>query len=458
MGRIDHVASARLLNERFILMLSLAVIIALYGGIGRDLFFNRLSGARGEDAIGAILVYLRAGSAALGIVLCVYFAGSLKPIESISILFVPYLLLAVYSLSWSDDAKNTLRTALLGLLFYAAISAIANRITLEKMAAAMLRLLALTLIASVVVAVLIPSIGTHTNADIAQSVHAGRWRGIFVHKNGLGANAAYGAILFWYYGDLLSRSRLLVWVARISALLCLVFSGSATSIVVAAALAAYATMLAFKKVHPLVWLICICGFAVLYYLFAQAGWSNLIFDLIGRDETLTGRTLIWDLAYVSMGQSPFLGYGFGSFGGVEFGAKVAATYTDNVLGPESSYYNIILELGVIGLALFIIPLLECFRRAFTYGKDYRFGDRRAIECFALIVFGAMVAGISETPPWLFTSYGGPINFAALFSLASVRTQVSYASTSYRLRPGRVLTAQMAARWSRSLKSPADDGV
>jgi O-antigen ligase len=88
------------------------------------------------------------------------------------------------------------------------------------------------------------------------------------------------------------------------------------------------------------------------------GGSNVatFSSLLGRDETLTGRTEVWSAVMHAMNERPLLGYGFGSF------------WTDarrdlyEIPTAHSGYLDILLELGEVGLGFYIVWLLSCVRQ------------------------------------------------------------------------------------------------
>jgi len=95
------------------------------------------------------------------------------------------------------------------------------------------------------------------------------------------------------------------------------------------------------------------------------GGSNVaaFTSVLGRDETLTGRTEVWALVIPARDRQPMLGYGFGSF------------WTDyrrqlyDIPTAHNGYLDILLELGEVGLILYVCWLLSWMRqlhRALTW--------------------------------------------------------------------------------------------
>jgi len=88
--------------------------------------------------------------------------------------------------------------------------------------------------------------------------------------------------------------------------------------------------------------------------------------LIGKDPSLTHRTLIWRAVRIAIGKRPILGYGYGGFwNGFEGeSANVILSIGVNITHAHDGYLNIWLQLGVLGLGLFISILVLAFKDAF----------------------------------------------------------------------------------------------
>ena len=91
--------------------------------------------------------------------------------------------LAWFSVVWSPDAFLTLRRgfALLGTVFLGL--SLATTFDFRQALAILIRSLALAMALSLVWVVLFPKYGVHQATDFVEPIHAGKWRGIFAHKN-----------------------------------------------------------------------------------------------------------------------------------------------------------------------------------------------------------------------------------------------------------------------------------
>ncbi len=109
------------------------------------------------------------------------------------------------------------------------------------------------------------------------------------------------------------------------------------------------------------------------------GGSNLagVTSGFGRDETLTGRTETWSQLVPVVGSQPLLGSGFGSFW------TTARRDFYEMSNGHNGYLDILLDLGVVGLALFTCWLLNCARTLrVALTKDYALGS--LAMCFLLM--------------------------------------------------------------------------
>jgi exopolysaccharide production protein ExoQ len=93
-----------------------------------------------------------------------------------------------------------------------------------------------------------------------------------------------------------------------------------------------------------------------------------IFQILGRDATLTGRTDLWARLLPVIASRPVLGYGYSAFWAglkpevlsVWIGAGRLVPIADN------GYIDLCLSLGAVGLCLFLYVFIGALRRAMEY--------------------------------------------------------------------------------------------
>jgi O-antigen ligase len=264
------------------------------------------------------------------------------------------VLLAVLSTAWSVDPATTLRrsfalfgTTLFGLYLAARYDV---RGLLELLATA----LGIAALLSVVFAIALPAYGLDTG------VYSSNWRGVYAQKNNLGEIMVVGTIAFLLVWRTAERRR---WVALGGAGLCtalVLLSGSKTALGVLFLLLALAGLFRALRwsytvaIPVLIGIIFLAGAGALWFLANAEG----ILTSLGKDATLTGRTPMWAAIVDMIARKPWLGYGYSAFWG---GADSAAAPVFRVIGwvtphAHNGYLDILLQLGVLGLLVFLAGL------------------------------------------------------------------------------------------------------
>lgn len=264
--------------------------------------------------------------------------------------------LAIASVLWSAAPAVTARRAiaLVGTTMVGALVAV--RFGLEGT----LRLTAQALLAAAVLSVLfvvaIPHLG------IATGVHEGAWQGVFVQKNRLGRMMALASLAFF----LLGRADARAWGWRIAlalALLLLYKSQSASAVVISVITAAAYVLLRILRID---YRLLAAASIVLGLITIGAGyWVSQNFEAVasavGRDATLTGRTLLWLVLIAEISNRPWLGYGYGAFWSARSGS-VWQMLTWKPGHAHNGYLDALLDLGVIGLGVAMLGLASVFLR------------------------------------------------------------------------------------------------
>jgi exopolysaccharide production protein ExoQ len=119
--------------------------------------------------------------------------------------------------------------------------------------------------------------------------------------------------------------------------------------------------------------------------------ANLI-EMLGRNPTLTDRTVIWE-DVLAMQERPLLGYGFESFWLGERMAQLGQKWWWQPTQAHNGYIETYLNLGYVGLALLIATLLSAYRRITRdLQKDLPFARLRLALLCAIVVFNGTEAG------------------------------------------------------------------
>ena len=267
---------------------------------------------------------------------------------------VGLLLVACGSALWAETPDLVFRRSisLLGTSLFGVV--LAARLTIReqlRLARGVLRLAASACLALLIIA---PSYA------MAADFGTGSVRGVFPHKNLFGAAMALGILVEWYVTEDRAFRRFVKVVALGLYAGLLVLSHSVTSIVTVAG--TLVIMWLFERFHrryriplPAI-LLFLAGLVVCIALF---GIDTSVFtEMMGRSKDLTGRTDLWRSVGAMILARPLLGYGFSGFWG---GASVESYAVEGYVGwsptySHNGYLEILLNLGVVGTALFLIFL------------------------------------------------------------------------------------------------------
>jgi exopolysaccharide production protein ExoQ len=209
-------------------------------------------------------------------------------------------------------------------------------------------------LASIIFAVVFPQYGITQEGELG-----GTWRGVFAHKEQLGAVMVVAVFTEVY----ILSSGCTRWLRRLACVLLfislIVLSDSKTALLLALLyLIGAGIYLVWRHDRLLGWnflaIAVIVMTAVAIILLTD---PEFLFGIIGKDVTLTGRTGLWRVVFELISQKPILGWGYHA---VWQQGDPVSVRTNEMVGGWSvpSAHNgglgIALELGWVGLALLVL--------------------------------------------------------------------------------------------------------
>ena len=276
------------------------------------------------------------------------------------------VLVAVVSTVWSQYPLFTLRRSAVMLATTAFGIYFGSRFTIPQQ----LRLLgwacALIVFTSFFMAIFFPQYGVNHLSS------PGAWQGVFLRKNSLARAIVLSMLVFYFARP--PTGWWVRWVGIAGALCLLVLSRSATSIVVFAVMVATLPMyrLVRSKLTVAIPFLTVVGVAavasaVLCHMFLPS-----LLEVLQRDTTLTGRTEVWHAILRSIAKRPWLGYGFNAFWTAEGeSARVAQQVNWGVQGGHNGFLDVTLDLGILGLSIFLAGYVVMCRRALRLVRKTR---------------------------------------------------------------------------------------
>jgi exopolysaccharide production protein ExoQ len=222
--------------------------------------------------------------------------------------------------------------------------------------------------------------------------------GIYGHKTALGYSAILSSFALTSY---LAFDRREVWgiLYAVGVSPIVFMSGSSTALAGYGTLVVLWTLLLLRRAPPIAArrILFALGLSLVALTLALLIKFTAIYtaflNLFGKSTTLTGRTVLWDMAITSWQQTPFLGTGFGAFWHstqqlLEV-AFVHAYVDDRVDGFHNAFLESAVALGMVGfvllMAMVLIPAIRLMRNVFvTFSLD-------AIIWLSLLVAYILVA-------------------------------------------------------------------
>jgi len=277
-------------------------------------------------------------------------------------LLIFFLLFSLVSLLWTVYLPATLYELM--LLFFSTIagSYLAIRYRLSGSVKLMTGIAAFCVLASLYL-VFFTDYGVMQN-----KLFVGSWHGLFWHRNHTGSLMAFFNMIFLVRllmdGELSVKGRRACGALYLLTALHVFGSRSATGILIyiflnMASITLYIWTKWREKLTPKHYysfvLIVAAGFTVFI--------TNLgfFFGLLGRTANMTGRTPLWeDLFFNFYLKKPFLGYGYGALWMQESFRVLMQTrhgWFYPVYFADNGFFDILLNLGIVGLVLFMIMLL-----------------------------------------------------------------------------------------------------
>lgn len=275
-------------------------------------------------------------------------------------LLVGLLGLAAISALWSIDAAATLRRAAwlsLSMLFSLYL---AWRYSWREFVQVLAGAVAVLVVGSLALGVLSPGIARMADA------HPGAWSGLWTHKNTLGGIMALGAPICLAAARLAPRRRALWASAALGAVALVLLSSSKTALIAVLLALGVIGAGALVRRGP----VQAIGVAAATAMVAILGVGlttlapDLVVAVLGRDLTLTGRTDIWQASASAIAAKPWLGYGYYAFWLPEDGPAywVREAVAWQVMSAHSSWLELALGLGRIGVVLFALQLAATLKR------------------------------------------------------------------------------------------------
>ncbi|WP_310488212.1 O-antigen ligase family protein [Chamaesiphon sp. VAR_69_metabat_338] len=283
------------------------------------------------------------------------------------------LAVSLLSILWSVvPAVSIVRNiALLGSSLFGLY--LASRYSLREQLQLLAWAFGIAIALSLIFAIALPKYGIMT------STHAGKWRGMFTHKNVLGKSMILSSLIFALTALNERRHQILLWSGLGLSVLLLVMSSSSSSLINFLIIAAIFWLvkivrLPYPMMIPMMFALAIV--AIVTNLWLLDNMAKLL-SSFGKDASLTGRVDLWPAVLDKIGQRPWLGYGFSGFWGRDWDSECAYVWRVTGWTPPNSHNGLLdlwLDLGLLGLGVFSIGLVLSSIRGLVWVRKCRTAD------------------------------------------------------------------------------------
>ena len=300
----------------------------------------------------------------------------------------------VLSVAWNGQPLLTAAyPCLLAILTFFYFNYLLDRFSVNALTRMMLWSMGILLTISILVALAVPSLGIDHGIDDPNNT--GAWQGIFSQKNQLGMGTVLAIAMALGIRPMGQLDRFWRVAVIATALICAVGSRSREAWATIMLQVATVTILwVLRKFRPRSQPPVLIGAALTASILAALAYANLdsLLALIGRSRTASGRTYIWQGAFLLIHRRPWLGYGVYGVWHTPVAWDIIARAGWNVPSSHNNYIEILLYYGIIGLAIYMLLLLSFF----LYGFRALLGNRLAdIVPLVYIVVGVLVLSMAS---------------------------------------------------------------
>ncbi len=206
-------------------------------------------------------------------------------------------------------------------------------------------------------------------SGIESGMHSGAWRGPLMHKNPFSRLMALSAIALLLTALNTRRFRYVVWGVFAAAIAMVILAQSTTALLVLATVLALIPCYRALRWNdsiavPFVIMTILAGSSLMTWFASE--WTNILLGL-GKDPTLSGRRYIWEAVLEKMWDRPWLGYGYRAFWQSGGGGDYVSRAVDyNLSQAHNGFLDLGVEIGLIGLAFFILSFLVSYVRSLKW--------------------------------------------------------------------------------------------
>jgi exopolysaccharide production protein ExoQ len=314
---------------------------------------------------------------------------------------VVLLLFIFLSTTWSIHPDITIRRSVNYFSTILTAFYLVERFSFNQIMKVFSTAIAVSAIGSILFVLVFPAEAIHAASAQFENV-AGAWRGVFAHKNALGHTMALGTLIELFI-LITGRGPLFSHTLMLCVCLALVFlSRSGTAIILSSFYLAGASLLALLLHLRRYFILGLVSIIVFATLMATTYWlePETVWEMLGRDATLTGRTELWAIVVGLIGERPLLGWGYSA---LWLPQEPIASAVSEYLGwtvphAHNALLEVTLELGLVGLAVLLVFIsISLWRsvRCIMSGQSSELGFLSLVFYLSMIISGTTEATLAQ---------------------------------------------------------------
>jgi O-antigen ligase len=292
---------------------------------------------------------------------------------------------ALVSALWTQSLSKTIPFAVFGLLLTCFGVYLADRFEPDRLIELFLFVGWTAALISIVAVIVYPAAG------IWKVDASGAWRGLYYHKNHLGMLTTFMLFPAFFAKPKTQLERVGLIAYFLLSLVLVAFSQSRTAwLLFVICLVAIGFVKLYPRLPSRERMLLTIGIAVLTFVTAAVAVTSYreIAISLGKDPTLTGRTVIWSAVWKAVGRHPVIGYGYKAFWlpTTQSDALNVQMAVGNVRlnNSENGILEMWLELGVIGVSLLVLTVAQACRNGLrALNKS---NSPQAVGWFVMILF------------------------------------------------------------------------
>jgi exopolysaccharide production protein ExoQ len=312
--------------------------------------------ARGEESLlpGETDIVSTMAQSLILLVLLIYFTRHWRvPFQNLRALsfYIVIMAICLASVLWSQFPSITARrwatlaTCLLFGLFCSETVGMEGSIRLYSRATAIL------MVMSILAYFGWPQVGH----EVAES-YTEAMRGVYSQKNALGGSALLAISYYAYVFIMKPRGHAVAMAMMIFMLLGIAMSKSATCLMIAVLVIFIAGMIYANRLRSGPFIKYLMISAALATVVITLVDPDIMFALLSRDSSFTGRVPLWQMCMKLIAQRPWTGYGYSAFW-IEDSRIVQYIWQAidwQAPSAHNGYIDIILQIGIPGLAAYLV--------------------------------------------------------------------------------------------------------